>query len=206
MKAQSGFKVLAVSAALLGGLCGSQGVGATAVVYDFESFSDSEALNQIAGLSFAHTTALAAGASLNEFEFPPHSGSNVVTDDGGAISIDFAAPVFSVGGYFTYVSGLSFRAYDSANFLLGTVASTFTSNVVSSANAPNELLSFADAGGRIARVEFMGDPLGGSFVLDDLTVDAGTNRVPEPQTLALVIGLLGAGCVPGGWLRRRRKG
>lgn len=180
---------------------------AAVVVYNFDSLADSTPLiNQLgAGLSFSHATVLKAGISLNDADFPPKSGDGVVFDDGGAISINFAAPVFSVGGYFTYISGLSLSAFDGASNLLGTVTSTFFANNVSSGDpgsSPNELLSFADISGLIARVVITGDILGSSFVLDDLTVDNG-NAVPEPQTLLLALALLGAGCLPRGWMRRR---
>ena len=181
---------------------------ATPVVYNFEAFSDSDVLtNQIAGLSFSNTTVLTAGISLNELEFPPISGSNVVFDSGGALTIDFASPVFSVGGHFSYVTGLSFSAYDSLNNLLGTQLSSFGSNLLVSGDVgsmPNELLSFSSVGGLISRVVITGNVAGGSFVMDDLAVDAGTT-VPEPMTLALVASVLVAGSLPGGWLRRRKQ-
>lgn len=190
------------------GLCGTAAsVRAAVVVYNFDGFADSTSLtNQYAGLGFSNSTVLKAGFSLNEFEFPPRSGDGVVFDDHGAISINFAAPVFSVGGYFTYVNGLSLSAFDSSNNQLGaTVTSQYLSNLALSGDqfsSPNELLFFADAGGAIARVVISGDIAGGSFVLDDLTVNNG-HTVPEPQTLLLALALLGAGCLPRGWMRRR---
>ena len=180
---------------------------ATVVTYDFEGLADSTTIiSQFSGLTFSNTIALKAGFSLNEFEFPPRSGDVVVSDDGGAINISFAAPVFSVGGYFTYGSALTLQAFDSSNNLLGVaVASLFGSNLGLSGDpgsSSNELLSYADIGGAIARVTITGDHLGGSFVMDDLRVDNG-NSVPEPQTLLLALALLGAGCLPRGWLRGR---
>ena len=179
---------------------------AAVVVYDFDGLPDSTSLtNQLAGLSFSNATVIKAGLTLNEVEFPPRSGDGVVFDDGGVIGINFAAPVFAVGGYFTFVSGLSLSAFDAASNLLGTVTSVFGANNVSSGDpgsSPNELLSFANASGLIARVVITGNVAGGSFVLDDLTVNNG-NAVPEPQTLLLALALLGAGCLPRGWMRRR---
>lgn len=180
---------------------------ATVVTYDFEGLADSTTIiSQFSGLTFSNTIALKAGFSLNEFEFPPRSGDVVVSDDGGAINISFAAPVFSVGGYFTYGSALTLQAFDSSNNLLGVaVASLFGSNLGLSGDqgsSSNELLSYADIGGAIARVTITGNLLGGSFVMDDLRVDNG-NSVPEPQTLLLALALLGAGCLPRGWMRGR---
>jgi hypothetical protein len=77
---------------------------AEATVISFEGLSDSATLtNQFAGLTFTNAIILTAGISLNEFDFPPHSGVNVAADLGGAMTITFAAPQQSVGGYFTYV-------------------------------------------------------------------------------------------------------
>ena len=167
---------------------------AAPVVYPFDTFTDGTSItNQISGLTFAHTTVLTAGLSLNEFEFPPHSGDSVVFDDGGPTTIDFGIPVFSVGGYFTYVSGLTFSAYDSVNNLLGTDLASFVSNLALSGDvgsSPNEFLSVNDALGRITRVVITGASTGGSFTLDDLTVGAG-NAVSEPPTIALVLGIFG---------------
>lgn len=180
---------------------------AAVVVYDFDAFADLDPLaNQLAGFSFSNATVVKAGQTLNEFELPPRSGDGVVFDDGGAISISFSAPVFAVGGYFTYFAGLSMRAFDGSSNVLGTVTSLFGANSLLSGDggsSPNELLQLVSATGAIARVEITGDPVGGSFVLDDLTVDSGNRTVPEPQTLLLALALLGAGSLPRGWMRRR---
>ena len=179
---------------------------AAIVTYDFDGLADSTLLtNQLAGLVFGNTTVFKAGFNLNEFEYPPRSGDGVAFDDGGAISINFAVPVFSVAGYFTYIDRLSLSAFDGASNLLGTVTSAFGANTLLTGEAgssPNELLSFANASGLIARIVITGDIAGGSFALDDLTIDTG-NTVPEPQTLLLALALLGAGCLPRGWMRRR---
>ncbi len=181
---------------------------AAAVVYDFESLADGQSLSvQIPGLTFANTVALEAGFSLNEFEFPPRSGSHVVSDDGGAITIEFASPIVSVGAFFTYTAALTLAAYDAGNNLLGSGTSLFVANLAASGDpgsSPNERLSFADSSGRIARVVITGHVQGGSFTMDDLTVDRG-HTVPEPSTVALGLGLMGLGSLPCGWLRRRRR-
>ena len=170
---------------------------AAPIVYGFDTFADSASItNQIAGMTFTNTIVLKAGVSLNDAEFPPRSLDGVVSDNGGAITISFATPVFSVGGYFNYVAGLTFSAYDNSNNLLGTDLADFASNLALSGNlgsSPNELLSLSNAFGQIARVVITGDGLGGSFTMDDLTVDAGST-VPEPATLALLgLGLIGLG-------------
>src|SRR5580698_6525806 len=72
-------------------------------IIDFESLNDGDLVtNQYPGLTFSNTIVLSAGISLNEFEFPPHSGTNVVSDNGGPMTITFFPPIQSFSGYFTY--------------------------------------------------------------------------------------------------------
>lgn len=102
------------------------------------------------GLDFSGATALTAGISLNEFEFPPLSGTNVVFDDGGAIRVTFNAPVLDTGGYFTYSAPVTLTAYDSLFNPVGTVRSGYSSNMALSGDtgsSPNEFLQVAFAGG-----------------------------------------------------------
>jgi hypothetical protein len=177
---------------------------AQADVINFETFADSEVLtNQVSGLIFTNATVLTAGITLNEFEFPPASWMNVVFDDGGKMTIDFATPQASVGGYFTYLAPLTLTAYDTGGSLLGTDTSEFEANLALSGDPgslPNEFLGFASAGG-ITKVTITGDLAGGSFTLDDLTyIPAQPTSVPEPGTLLL----LGTG-LAGFWFSRRRR-
>lgn len=184
---------------LLGGI-----PSAAAVVIDFEGLLDGELVQtQYAalGLTFGNATALTAGVSLNELENPPHSGQNVVFDDGGPMLISFATPVSSIFGYFTYASRLLFAAFDSMNVPVGLTMSLFSNNQSLSGepgSLPNELLGISFAGG-ISSIVITGDLSGGSFTLDDLTFDRVPGRpVSEPTSLALLLAL---GLVA---LRRRR--
>jgi hypothetical protein len=158
---------------------------------DFEDLGDGVAPGlSYHGVSFSNAVTLTVGISLNEFEFPPHSGDVVVSDDGGPIELVFAAPVTSVFGYFTYSSTLTFQAFDAFNALIGSEVSAFTSNIAlsgDSGSAPNEVLGFSSSNG-IGRVWITGDSSGGSFTLDDLTFESvrPLNGVPEPSTLALL--------------------
>ena len=64
------------------------GPSARAVMIDLEGLSDSEVrAGQFLGLGVAWQNAIAlrAGISLNEFDYPPHSGANVASDSGGGI-------------------------------------------------------------------------------------------------------------------------
>src|SRR5947207_2203983 len=83
---------------------------ASAATIDFEGFPDSTILTtQYPGLTFSNAMILTAGISLNEFELPPHSGVNVVSDNAGPMTLDFASPITSFSGYFTYLVPLTLR-------------------------------------------------------------------------------------------------
>ena len=168
---------------------------AAPITIDFESLADSDPVTtQFAGLSFSNATALSAGISLNEFEFPPRSGSNVVLDDGGAISITFASLAKSFGAYFTYGSSVTLRAFDGAANLLTSITSDFSSNSALTGDAgssPNEFLNIVVNG--IKRIVIEGDPSGGSFVVDDVVYEQASNgggTTPEPGTLLLFLAVL----------------
>src|SRR5262249_51694929 len=106
---------------------------------DFENLTDSTILTDqyaaLYGVNFANTVivtllALSSRTSQNEYESPPHSGANVASDNGGPMTIKFAAPVSSVGGYFTYGEGgtqvftnLTIQAFDVNNNPVGSAAS-----------------------------------------------------------------------------------
>jgi hypothetical protein len=163
---------------------------AAPMVIDFDSLTDSEVVtNQFAGLTFSSAVALTAGISLNEFEFPPRSGSNVVFDDSGPLSIVFATPALRVGGYFTYASALTLEAFDAGHASLGLVSAAFDSNLGLSGDAgssTNEFLELSSILG-IASITISGSPLGSSFVLDDLTIEPVRTAVPEPGSLGLLL-------------------
>ncbi len=165
---------------------------------DFEMLSDGDNVtSQYPGLTFSNATALKSGISLNEFEFPPHSGVTVISDNGGSLSISFSSRVSMVSGYFTYQKLLTMVGYDASNNAVATSTSSFSNNTAMSGSLgsnPNELISIAFSGG-ISRLTITGDIGGASFVLDDLS----HNPVPIPAALFLV-----APCLPALFFRRRR--
>jgi hypothetical protein len=73
-------------------------------IIDFDQLADSELVTtRFAGLIFASAIVLQSGVTDNEFEFPPVSPPNVISDVGGPISIQFGIPVYSVGAYITHL-------------------------------------------------------------------------------------------------------
>ena len=168
----------------------SHAAAGAVITLDFEGFSDSTSLTtQYPGVTFSNATVITAGITLNEFEFPPHSGTNVVFDDGGPMSIRFASPVLSFGGYFTYAEPLTLAGFDAASTGVASAISLFSSNLALSGDfgsSPNEFLSISFASG-ISSVTITGDPAGGSFVLDDATYPTADTPVPEPGTVSLLL-------------------
>ncbi|MEQ1758240.1 MAG: PEP-CTERM sorting domain-containing protein [Vicinamibacterales bacterium] len=174
------------------------------ITIDFDTLADGDlVISQFTGLTFSNATVLTAGISLNEFEFPPQSGNNVVFDDGGPMRVDFASPVVSVSGYFNYLAPVTLSAFDALDSPLGTVSSAFASNLALSGDLgslPSEWLALSALD--ISYITLTADAFGGSFTLDNLTYDTPTvTVVPEPGTLSLVL-LGGLGAM---WRKRRNR-
>src|SRR5205085_1961436 len=144
------------------------GVVAADPILNFEGFADSTILsNQYSGATFSNAIILTAGISLDEIEFPPHSGVNVAVDNGGSMSIDFATPVLNFGGFFTYSKPLTLQAFNARRSLVDSVTSPFSNNEGISGDlgsASNEFLEVSSSGG-ISRVTITADPAGFSFAI-----------------------------------------
>jgi hypothetical protein len=128
--------------------------------------------NQYAGATFVNAIILTAGITLNEFEFPPHAGSNVASDNGGPTTISFASPLRSFGGYFTYGVPLSIQALGSSNSVIASTSSAYSNNEALSGvsgSHPNELLQVGSATG-IHSIVITGRAQGASFTMDDVTL------------------------------------
>jgi hypothetical protein len=176
-------------------LIGERSLLAGVIVVDFESFNDSDLITtQIPGLTFTNAIAFTAGISLNEFEFPPHSGNTVASDFSGPIAVAFSAPVFSVGGYFTYEEPLSLTAFDASDNPVASASSLYSNNDAffgDPGSVPNELIDVSFPGG-ISSVTATADPNGGSFTLDDFTVETTATSTPEPDCGLLCLAGFGA--------------
>ncbi len=174
-----------------------------ALTIDFEGLPDSTPItDQYLGMGvvFSGATVITAGFSLNESEFPPHSGANAAFDDGQPITITFSYPVNTFSAYFTHSSPLTLLFFDSLGILGGRVQSPSISNLAVSGEPgaiPNEFLTLSSASG-FFRVVIDGDPGGSSFTFDDVTV----NAVPEPASIFLTGVALWA--VAGLWRARRK--
>lgn len=174
------------------------------IVINFDSFAAGQTIiTQIPGLTFTNAVVATAGISLNEFDFPPRSGKNVVFDNGGPISIAFSSPVLSFGAYFTYLQRLTLLVSGPAVPPSMPVFSKFSNNTGTGGDpgsSPNEFLQASFPGG-ITSVSITGNRAGGSFAMDDVTFVTGAPAgVPEPTTAVLtLIGLAGVGIS----LRRR---
>jgi hypothetical protein len=171
-------------------ICALQSLYARTTVIDFDALPDSTPVRdfyQSAGVSFVRATAVTTGVSLNEFEFPPHSGKNAAFDNSGTVILNFTIPVVRVGGYFTYATPIRIEAFNSSGILVSTATSLFSNNEALSGDpgsSPNELLQVLSSDG-IAQIVISGAPSGSSFTMDDLTV-SDTLDVTPPKTVAIL--------------------
>lgn len=170
-----------------------------ATTIDFDGLLDGTSVTtEYPGFTFTNAVVLTSAISLNEFDFPPRSGGNIVFDSGGPLSITFSIPISSFEGFFTYTSGLSLSFFDAGAALLGTVTSGFSNNTGlggDPGSSPNELLTFSLGSDAIRSVVITGDPGGGSFTGDDFTTATVQSPVPvpEPSSLGIVAAIVLAG-------------
>jgi hypothetical protein len=179
---------------------------------NFEGFADNTALtSQISGLTFTGASVYTSGISLNEAQYPPHSGVNAVTNTAGnSITITFATPIPTVSGYFTYSGALTVQAFNASAVQVASATSHYGNNTALNGalgSSPNELISVSSAGG-IASITITTTAGVNSFTLDDLTygsvIITTVPTVSVPAMGGLVFLLALAGCLAAG--RQARAG
>lgn len=150
-----------------------------AIPIGFEGYMDSYALtDEIAGVSFSGGTVLTAGVGLNEIDYPPTSGLNVLAALSGSLTVKSNVPISFVAANFTFADTLTFTGFDIDMNTLFSLQTPSTSNLGFSYQfdyTQPTLSSFV-----------VTTQDGTPFTMDDLTL-TGATAVPEPGTLALVI-------------------
>jgi hypothetical protein len=156
---------------------------------DFEGFADGDALtSEIPGLIFSDATVLTAGVSLNETDFPPHSGSNVIATFGGFLTVSFDSPVNLVSGFISYAdaAGVNLSLYDINNILLADAL--FASPLSQDGIVSNLFISLGSSNVRSMVLSLNSAIPDSPFTFDDFSYLS----IPEPATILLIsLGVLG---------------
>ena len=156
---------------------------------DFEGFADGDLLTtEIPGLTFSDATVLTAGVSLNEFNFPPHSGSNLIATFGGLLTVKFDSPVNLVSGFISYAdaAGVNLSLYDINNLLLAD--GLFASPVGQYGIVSNLFISLGSSNVRSMVLSLNSAIPDSPFTFDDFSYLS----IPEPATILLIsLGVLG---------------
>lgn len=171
--------------------------GASANLIDFDNLEDfAVATSGISGVDIEGLVALSAGLSLNEFQFPPRSGSIAATNESSEVIFVFGPRIFSFSAYFSYVEPFQLFAYGVNGENLGIFPSAKNSHFADGDSLVNfiheEIKIFAEE--PISKIIISSDSTY-SYVVDDVTFSHVT-QVPELSTsMYFIFGLtLISGC------------
>lgn len=173
---------------------------ARAVTIGFDSLSSATVVtNQFAGdgILFSNALVLTAGVTLNEIDFPPNSGTNVISGLGsGPIGVSFTAPAQFVSLQLTTADVAAVSFYNSSNVLL-------TELQVNPNLGSHTMVGFDAGSASIARVTIASTGSKDAFFLavDDVSARVPT-QAPVPEPSAFLTMACGLGLVAGS-LRRR---
>lgn len=182
--AQTFILMVAVLGLLLAPCC------AYATDIDFETIADQVAVgNSYAadGVIFNNALSLTAGFSLNEFDYPPHSGVRAVGDSGGPMEMVFTNPITAFSGWFTWAAPIELDIYLDNNFTL------FLGSIITTSDnlGFSQQVGLIDLAGTFQSIRILElDPSSQGMIMDDLSFTPAETPVPEPSTLVL----LGTAC------------
>ena len=149
---------------------------------DFDSLNDGDTVStKISGLTFSNAVVFTTGFSLNDLDFPTHSGKNIASDAAGPVTITFSSGINTFSAYFTHAGSIQIAAFGSDGTQLATISSAKNNTLASgdASSAPNEKLT-ATSATLIAKVVISGSPTGGSFAMDDITTSINSSPVDPP--------------------------
>ena len=161
--------------------------GSQSFSINFEQYSGyTQITNQYAadGVTFQNALQLVA-PGYDYFDYPPHSGNGVITNDpNNPIIVTFATAMQEVTGWYADPNGITVDAYNVHGQLIG----TFNGSAIVGSNLQFSLSS-TNSGGYISYITISDN---GSQP-DSETIDDLFFEVPEPGMLSLICpGLLGA--------------
>ena len=160
---------------------------------DFEQYSAyTQITTQYAGVDFGSNALQLVVPFYNYFDYPPHSGSGVITNDpNDPITVSFSSPyIFDVNFWYAAPDGIVANAYNQYGTLIGSV-------VGAGVDGSNLWVDLPSSHWGIAWITISANDGADSETVDDLSYTTGT---PEPGSLLLMgTGVLGLA----GFVRRK---